>query len=76
MLLLPLLGYSQTYWTLEKCIAYALENNISIKQSEFDLQTTEVDKLQAKGAFLPFLNGNVTYSLNEGKKYQSCNQPV
>ena len=67
MLLLPLLGYSQTYWTLEKCIAYALENNISIKQSEFDLQTTEVDKLQAKGAFLPSLNGNVTYSLNEGK---------
>ena len=52
---------------LEKCIAYALENNISIKQSEFDLQTTEVDKLQAKGAFLPSLNGNVTYSLNEGK---------
>ena len=31
------------------------------------MQTTEVDKLQAKGAFLPSLNGNVTYSLNEGK---------
>ncbi len=67
LLLLPLLGHSQTFWTLEKCIDYALENNISIKQSEIDLQTTSVDKLQARGAFLPSLNGSVMYSLNEGK---------
>ncbi|WP_238251226.1 TolC family protein [Capnocytophaga cynodegmi] len=59
--------HSQKLWTLEDCIEYALQNNISIKQSEIDLKTTDVDKLQAKGAFFPSFNGNVTYNLNEGK---------
>lgn len=59
--------HSQKLWTLEDCIEYALQNNISIKQSEIDLKTTDVDKLQARGAFFPSFNGNVTYNLNEGK---------
>lgn len=59
--------YSQKLWTLEDCIEYALQNNISIKQSEIDLKTTDIDKLQARGAFFPSFNGNVTYNLNEGK---------
>ncbi|GET46652.1 TolC family protein [Capnocytophaga felis] len=59
--------YSQKLWTLEDCIEYALQNNISVKQSEIDLNATEIDKLQARGDFLPSLNGNVTYNFNEGK---------
>ncbi|CEN35513.1 TolC family protein [Capnocytophaga cynodegmi] len=59
--------HSQKLWTLEDCIEYALQNNISIKQSEIDLKTTDIDKLQARGAFFPSFNGNVTYNLNEGK---------
>ena len=31
-------------WTLEECVNYALENNISIKQSELDTQIASVDK--------------------------------
>ncbi|GIJ97432.1 transporter [Capnocytophaga stomatis] len=60
-------AYSQKLWTLEDCIEYALQNNISIKQSEIDLKATDIDKLQARGVFFPSLNGNVTYNLNEGK---------
>lgn len=59
--------HSQKLWTLEDCIEYALQNNISIKQSEIDLKTTDIDKLQARGTFFPSFNGNVTYNLNEGK---------
>lgn len=66
ILLFPLVGYSQTIWTLERCLEYALENNISIKQSEIDVQISDIDKLQAKGGFIPSLNGNMTYNLNEG----------
>ena len=29
---------AQTKWTLEECVIYALENNISIKQTENALQ--------------------------------------
>lgn len=53
-------------WTLEECVDYAIKNNISIKQSELDLKTTDIDKLEAIGGFLPTLNGNSNYSMNTG----------
>lgn len=53
-------------WTLEECIEYALENNISVRESELDLQLTEVDKKDALGNFLPSLNANASHSWNVG----------
>lgn len=38
-------------WTLQECVAYALENNISIQQSELDLKSVDVERLDAIGAF-------------------------
>jgi len=53
-------------WTLEEAVAYALENNISIKQSELDLKLTEIQKDDAIGSFLPNLNGNSSLTSNTG----------
>lgn len=53
-------------WTLEECVRYALDNNISIKQSELDLKTSDVEKLEAIGNFLPSLSGSASYSINTG----------
>ena len=53
-------------WTLEECVDYAIKNNISVKQSELDLKTSDVEKLEAIGGFLPSLNGNANYSINTG----------
>ncbi|KGO89843.1 TolC family protein [Flavobacterium suncheonense] len=53
-------------WTLEECVDYAIKNNISIKQSELDLKTVAVEKLEAIGGFLPTLNANANYSINTG----------
>ncbi|WP_310595324.1 TolC family protein [Flavobacterium sp.] len=53
-------------WTLEECVKYALENNISIKQSELDTQTAEIDKRGALGKFLPSLNTSASHSWNIG----------
>lgn len=53
-------------WTLEECIVYALENNISIKQSELDLKVSDVEKLEAIGNFLPSLQGSANYTINTG----------
>ena len=47
-------------WTLEECVKYALENNISIKQSELDTQIASVDKKTAIGNFLPSINVTTT----------------
>ena len=52
-------------WTLEECVKYALENNISIKQSELDTQTASIDK-SALGNFLPSMNVTTNHSWNIG----------
>jgi outer membrane protein len=53
-------------WTLEECVKYAVENNISIKQAELDSKTALIDKKGAVGNFLPSLNGNASHSWNIG----------
>jgi len=53
-------------WTLEECVTYALENNISIQQSALNLESAEVDKLDAKGNFYPTINANANHSWNIG----------
>lgn len=53
-------------WTLRECVEHALDNNISVKQSELDLASTEAEKLSALGNFIPRINGNATYSINTG----------
>lgn len=56
----------QKKWTLEECVAYALENNISIQQSDLDLKVSDVEKLEAIGNFLPSLSGTANYGINTG----------
>lgn len=53
-------------WTLKECVDYALQNNISIQQSELDTKTADVDKKDAIGNFLPTLNANASHSWNIG----------
>jgi outer membrane protein len=60
-------GIAQTKkWTLEECVKYAVENNISIKQSELDSKTAIIDRKGAIGNFLPTLNINTSHSWNIG----------
>ena len=56
-------------WTLRECVEYALENNISVKQSELDVELTEVEKMTAAGNFLPSLNLSAGVSENTGLSF-------
>lgn len=56
-------------WTLQECVEYALENNISVKQGELDLQLADVEKLTAVGNFIPSLNASSTVSKNTGLSF-------
>lgn len=56
----------QQAWTLQECIEHAMEHNISIKQSELDLEMAEIDKNMAIGNYLPGINGFATNSWNTG----------
>ena len=53
-------------WTLEECIKYAIDNNISIKQTELDTKTADIDKKGAIGNFIPTLDSNANHSWNIG----------
>ncbi|GAA0735266.1 MULTISPECIES: TolC family protein [Flavobacteriaceae] len=53
-------------WTLEECVDHALQNNITVKQSELDLEQSEINKKDAIGNFLPTLNASVTHSWSIG----------
>lgn len=53
-------------WTLRECVDYAVENNISVKQSELDKKISEEDVKAAKWNFAPNLNANVSQNFNFG----------
>ena len=65
-----LLGFTsvaqQKKWTIQECVEYALKNNISIKQSELDIKTANIDKSSAIGNFLPNLNTSISHSWSIG----------
>jgi len=60
-------------WTLEECLVYALENNISIKQSELDLDLAEIEKLNALGNFVPSINASIGVNENTGLSFNPVN---
>ncbi len=53
-------------WTLKECINHAIQNNISIKQSELDNQNASITKKDAIGNFLPNINASGSHSWNIG----------
>jgi outer membrane protein len=53
-------------WTIEECVNYALEHNISIKLTSLDSQLADIEKKGAKGSFLPTINGTASHSWNIG----------
>jgi outer membrane protein len=56
----------QKKWTLEECVLYAVENNLTVEQYELDLENAKIDESDAIGALLPNLNGSVSASANTG----------
>lgn len=67
----------QKKWTLEECIIYAEENNITIAQFELDLENAKIDHSDAVGNFLPNANAQISSSANTGLSFDPTNnQPV
>ncbi len=58
---------AQKVWTLEDCINYATENNISVKRQELVAKQSQNNLNQSKYELLPDVNGFVNHNLNSGK---------
>lgn len=53
-------------WTLKECVDYAVENNISVKQSVLDKNLAEQDVKAAKWNFAPNLNASASHNYDFG----------
>jgi outer membrane protein len=58
--------FAQKYYSLEECVTLAFKNNLTIKQRELNLQSSEADKFQSKANLLPTLNASATHNYNIG----------
>ncbi len=58
---------AQEVWSLERCINYALDNNIKIKQGVITTEYQQNQLKQTKFSRLPNLNGQMSQNLNFGR---------
>ncbi|MBP6479121.1 MAG: TolC family protein, partial [Chitinophagaceae bacterium] len=51
-------------WDLQKCVEYAMQNNISVRQADLQIRFAELDLHQSKQSIYPNANfsGNVGFS--------------
>lgn len=61
--LISLPAFGQKRWTLDDCLAYAKEHNITLQKARLSLQSSAEDVKAQKGALLPTLNGSTNQSL-------------
>ncbi len=53
-------------WTLQECVTFAVENNLTIEQFQLDLEDSQIDESDALGNMLPNLNASSSVSSNTG----------
>lgn len=53
-------GLGQESWSLEKCITYAQQNNLTVKQSQYQISNAELTLRGAKLNQYPSLNGSIS----------------
>ena len=58
---------AQQIWSLEDCIDYALKNNISLKQSELNIELNKNQYFQSKMELLPSVNISNSFNNNRGR---------
>ena len=77
LLSLGMLSGQVKKWTLEECVIYAVENNLSVKQAELDLKNAELDKSEAISGLLPNINAQLQAGGNTGLTFDpTTNQPT
>ncbi|MGM0621893.1 MAG: TolC family protein [Bacteroidota bacterium] len=64
---------AQEEWTLQKCIDYALENNIQIKRQELNTQYSRNQVSQAQADRLPNLNAGASNNFSFGRSLNNDN---
>jgi len=67
LLLFATISNGQETWTLEKCVSYAYENNLQIKQSSLSIEQARVNNNASKASLFPSVNFNTGYFWQFGR---------
>ena len=62
-------SHAQEIWDWQKCIEYALKNNIQLKQSDLNIQLGESTVQSNRMNYSPNINGSSNYNLRIGNNY-------
>jgi outer membrane protein len=65
-LLLPLTLLSQEKWSLQRCVDYAMQNNISVKQADVQARLSKLTADQTNLTRYPSVNGALSGSYQRG----------
>lgn len=60
-------------WNLQQCIDYAIEHNLTVKNTDYNVKAGEISVTSAKNQFLPTVTGTANQSFNFGRSVAEDN---
>jgi len=67
VLLVSLISFSQEKWTLDECVAYAIEHNLQVKNTAFNNDSSKESYRQSVRDLLPSVSGYTDYTIRYGR---------
>ncbi|MEO2051678.1 MAG: TolC family protein [Allomuricauda sp.] len=67
VLLVSLVSFSQEKWTLDECVAYAIEHNLQVKNTAFNNDSSKESYRQSIRDLLPSVSGYTDYTIRYGR---------
>jgi outer membrane protein len=58
---------TDTVLTLQQCLDIGVKNNLMVKQSELQMESSRINWQQSRANLLPTLNGNITHTVSNGR---------
>jgi len=66
LLFIPVSLFAQKSWSLEECIRYAWDNNLTVKQKEISVYQSKNNVMQSKMDYIPSVNASLSHNINWG----------
>ncbi|MEE9348890.1 MAG: TolC family protein [Flavobacteriaceae bacterium] len=66
-------SFGQKQWSLQECVNYALENNISLKRAQLNTTYSQEDVTITKARLLPSVTASASQNVGIGNKYKRFN---
>lgn len=76
LVVLSVSAFAQKKWTLQECVNYALENNLTVVQNNLNTQIQEYSLKIAKKEYLPSVSGNFGNTASFGQTSDNAGKAI